>query len=41
MSVEGLRRLRLVVTDAGDGYVADSADWAGARLKKKGLGIRD
>jgi len=24
----GARRLRLVVTDAGDGYNADSANWA-------------
>jgi mono/diheme cytochrome c family protein len=36
----GVRQLRLVVTDAGDGYIADSADWAAARVKK-GLGIGD
>ncbi|MGQ9575033.1 MAG: NPCBM/NEW2 domain-containing protein [Thermoguttaceae bacterium] len=30
----GVRRLRLVVTDAGDGYTNDSANWAGARLQK-------
>jgi len=34
----GVRQLRLVVTDAGDGYIADSADWAAARVKT-GLGI--
>ena len=32
-SVEGVRQLRLVVTDAGDNYFADCANWAGARLK--------
>jgi hypothetical protein len=30
----GVRQLRLVVTDAGDGYFSDSADWAAARVKK-------
>jgi len=34
--VAGGRRLRLVVTDAGDGYVADSANWGDARLQKSG-----
>jgi len=32
--VEGIKRLRLVVTDAGNGYTADMANWAGARLLK-------
>jgi hypothetical protein len=32
--VEGVQRLRLVVTDAGDNYFADCASWAGARLLK-------
>jgi len=36
----GVRQLRLVVTDAGDGYFSDSADWAAARVKK-GFGIGD
>lgn len=31
--VAGVRRLRLVVTDAGDGYVHDCANWASARLQ--------
>jgi hypothetical protein len=34
VSVEGVRRLRLVVTDAGDGYHSDMANWASARLLK-------
>jgi len=34
VSVAGVRRLRLVVTDAGDHYYADMANWAGARLLK-------
>ncbi len=33
--LEGVRQLRLVVTDAGDGYLCDNANWAAARLKKK------
>jgi hypothetical protein len=33
--VENVRRLQLVVTDAGDGYIADSADWAAARVRKR------
>jgi lysophospholipase L1-like esterase len=32
VSVAGAQRLRLVVTDAGDGNAADHADWADARL---------
>jgi len=32
VSVAGVRHLRLVVTDAGDGINSDHADWAGARL---------
>ncbi len=30
----GVRRLRLVVTDGGDGYFSDSANWADARVMK-------
>jgi hypothetical protein len=30
--VERVRRLRLVVTDAGDNYYCDMANWASARL---------
>jgi hypothetical protein len=30
----GARRLRLVVTDGGDGYAHDMANWAGARLQR-------
>ena len=32
VSVAGVRRLKLVVTDAGDGYNSDMANWADARL---------
>ena len=32
--LEGVKQLRLVVTDAGDNYFSDCANWAGARLKK-------
>jgi len=32
VSVAGARELRLVVTDAGDNYYADMANWASARL---------
>jgi len=32
LPVAGVRRLRLVVTDAGDGYTADMANWAIPRL---------
>jgi hypothetical protein len=35
VSVAGVRLLRLVVTDAGDGINSDHADWAGARLVSK------
>jgi len=31
----GVRRLRLVVTDAGDGYNADSANWGDALLQRR------
>ncbi|MBM4041052.1 MAG: hypothetical protein FJ290_21335 [Planctomycetes bacterium] len=31
LPVAGVRVLRLIVTDAGDGYIADMANWAGAR----------
>jgi hypothetical protein len=34
VSVSGVERLRLVVTDAGDGYHCDMANWASARLGK-------
>ena len=30
----GVRRLRLIVTDAGDGYTNDSANWTDARVLK-------
>jgi hypothetical protein len=29
-----VRQLRLIVTDAGDGYTSDTANWADARLQK-------
>ncbi|MCP4782665.1 MAG: hypothetical protein GY903_27160 [Fuerstiella sp.] len=32
VSIKGVRRLKLVVTDAGDGYISDMANWADARL---------
>ncbi|NQT16897.1 MAG: NPCBM/NEW2 domain-containing protein, partial [Planctomycetes bacterium] len=32
VSVEGVQRLRLVVTDAGDNYYSDMANWASPRL---------
>ena len=38
VALEGVRELRLVVTDAGDGYYSDCANWAAARLRKKGNG---
>ncbi len=42
LPVAGVRELRLVVTDAGDGYFADMANWADARLlKAPGGGPRD
>jgi hypothetical protein len=34
VSVAGVGNLRLVVTDAGNGYNADMANWAAARLRK-------
>jgi hypothetical protein len=34
VSVLGVRRLRLVVTDGGDGYLHDCANWASARVQK-------
>ncbi|MFH1922021.1 MAG: NPCBM/NEW2 domain-containing protein, partial [Planctomycetota bacterium] len=34
VSVTGVKRLRLVVTDAGDNYFSDMANWANARLLK-------
>ena len=34
VSVQGVRRLRLVVTDAGDGYYSDEANWADAILSR-------
>ena len=34
LGVAGVKRLRLVVTDAGDGYISDMANWADARLHK-------
>jgi hypothetical protein len=32
LPVSGVRLLRLVVTDAGDGYIHDTANWANPRL---------
>jgi len=32
LPVEGVQKLRLVVTDAGDGYIHDMANWANPRL---------
>jgi len=32
VSVQGVQQLRLVVTDAGDGYIHDMANWANLRL---------
>ena len=32
--LEGAQTLRLVVTDGGDGYTSDAANWADARLEK-------
>ncbi len=34
VSVEGVERLRLVVTDGGDNYYSDMANWASARVRK-------
>ena len=34
VSVTDVRMLRLVVTDAGDNYFSDMANWADARLEK-------
>lgn len=34
VSVAGVQELRLIVTDAGDGWAYDHADWAGARLTR-------
>jgi hypothetical protein len=34
VSVAGVRSLRLVVTDANDGFICDMANWAAARLKR-------
>ena len=35
VSVKGVRRLRLVVTDAGDGIICDMANWAEAAVFKE------
>jgi len=32
LPVDGVQKLRLVVTDAGDGYIHDMANWANPRL---------
>lgn len=32
VSLANVRRLRLVVSDAGDGYISDVANWADAKL---------
>jgi hypothetical protein len=34
VSVVGIKQLRLVVTDGGDNYLCDMANWADARLRK-------
>jgi len=34
LSLAGARELRLVATDAGDGFICDCADWADARLTR-------
>jgi hypothetical protein len=34
LPVEGVQKLRLVVTDAGDGYIHDMANWASPRLRR-------
>lgn len=34
VSLAGAKQLRLVVTDAGNGYNCDMANWAGARLRR-------
>jgi len=36
VNIAGAKRLRLVVTDAGDNYFSDMANWADARLRKAG-----
>jgi hypothetical protein len=36
LPMAGVRRLRLCVTDAGDNYYSDMANWADARLQKAG-----
>ncbi|WP_018618483.1 NPCBM/NEW2 domain-containing protein [Spirosoma luteum] len=38
LDVSGKQTLMLVVTDGGDGYACDHADWAGARLSKSAAG---
>jgi NPCBM/NEW2 domain len=35
VSTADVDRLRLVVTDGGDGYGADCANWAGARVRRR------
>jgi len=35
LPITGVRVLRLVVTDAGDGYNSDEANWAGARVLRQ------
>ena len=32
LPVDGVQKLRLIVTDAGDGYIHDMANWANPRL---------
>ena len=38
VDIAGVKRLRRVVTDAGDGNRFDAADWAEAVLERVGLG---
>jgi hypothetical protein len=35
LDIAGVKRLKLIVRDGGDGIASDHADWAGARLSRK------
>jgi NPCBM/NEW2 domain/Peptidase M60, enhancin and enhancin-like len=39
LSVAGIKKLRLIVGDAGDGHSSDWADWADAKLIRKDGGV--
>ena len=41
VSVAGVKRMRLVVTDAGDNYYSDMANWASARLLRTNQGDKE